>query len=333
MRPALIAFALVAIASAGCKGGKNTPSGPPPEVTGLAAVPVTAQVIIGADVAKLSASPIVTKAVEQLLMRDTELSESWSHVVDSCKIDLTKQIEHVMLALGPPNTGGAVGTGPVLMVAVGKVSEPDLASCVRTMVGKGGGALTSKTVGGRTIYLVKDGNRTMHFGFGRPDTIVLGTDEAWVTDGLSAGKKATDNAELMTWLKQVDQRSPVFAVGKVDERTSSGLAKSSNGQLTKGPVAFVASMDPTDGAKLLLGVIMPDAASAKQLETFAKAEMTLVSGLAQMKSLGTVVNKVQLSTVENQLKFTASLSMTEVNQLLSVLDEPAPPAQVTPPAQ
>ncbi|HEY4059046.1 MAG TPA: hypothetical protein VGM39_20665 [Kofleriaceae bacterium] len=330
MRPALYVVALVAITSAGCR--KNTPPGPPPEVTGLAAVPVTAQVIIGADVAKLSASPIVGKAVEQLLMRDSELSESWSHVVDNCKIDLTKQIEHVVLALGPAGTG-AVGTGPVLMVATGKVSEPDLASCVRTMVGKGGGSLTSKTVGGRTLYLVKDGNRTMHFGFGRADTIVLGTDEAWVTNALSAGKKVTDNTELMTWLRQVDQRSPVFAVGKVDDRTAAGLAKSSNGQLTKGPVAFVASMDPTDGAKLLLGVIMPDAASAKQLESFAKGELTLLTGVAQMKSLGTIANKVQLSTVDNQLKFTASLSMAEVNQLLSVLDEPAPPAQVTPPAQ
>ncbi|HEY4177699.1 MAG TPA: hypothetical protein VGM90_12725 [Kofleriaceae bacterium] len=331
MRPALVVVAYIAIASAGCKG-RNVPSGPPPEVTGLAAVPVTAQVIIGADVAKLSASPIVGKAVEQLLMRDQELSDSWSHVVDNCKIDLTKQIEHVMLALGPAGVG-AVGTGPVLMVATGKVSEPDLASCVRTMVGKGGGSLTSRTVGGRTLYLVKDGNRTMHFGFGRADTIVLGTDEAWVTDALSAGKKVTDNAEMMGWLKQVDQRSPVFAVGKVDDRTSSGLAKSSGGQLTKGPVAFVASMDPTSGAKVLLGVIMPDAASAKQLESFAKGELSLLAGVAQMKSLGTIANKVQLATVDNQLKFTASLSMDEVNQLLSVLDEPAPPAQVTPPAQ
>ena len=43
----------LALASACGKNKSHETSGPPPEVTGLAAVPATAQVIIGANVAKL----------------------------------------------------------------------------------------------------------------------------------------------------------------------------------------------------------------------------------------------------------------------------------------
>jgi hypothetical protein len=322
-------LALCALAALGACNKKPARTGPPPEVTGLAAVPASAQVVIGADVGKLARSPIIARAIEQLLLRDPTLADRWANVVDSCKIDLPKQIEHIMLALGPPTT--TAGSGAVLMVATGKVSEADLASCVRTMVGKGGGSLTSKAVDGRTLYLVKDGNRAMHFGFGRPDTIVLGTDEAWVREGLSTNPKAKDNPELMKWLTKIDQRAPLFAVGKVDERVGAGLVRS--GKLAKGPRAFVATLDPTNGAKLLLGVVMPDAPTAKQLESFAKTELLLVSGVAQWKGMGTIVNKINVSTVDDQVTFSAALTMDDVNSVLSALDEPTAPEQIAPPPQ
>ena len=46
---------------------KSRPSGPPPESTGLAAVPATAQAVIGADVQKLADAPIVVRAIDRLL--------------------------------------------------------------------------------------------------------------------------------------------------------------------------------------------------------------------------------------------------------------------------
>ncbi|MBA2543798.1 MAG: hypothetical protein H0V17_29410, partial [Deltaproteobacteria bacterium] len=68
-------IALVVLAAA-C-GKKSEPSGPPPEITGLAAVPSTAEVIIGGDVGKLSDSPIIERAIEQLMSRDSKLATSW----------------------------------------------------------------------------------------------------------------------------------------------------------------------------------------------------------------------------------------------------------------
>ncbi len=333
MRAALLSLcAVVAIGTSACGGKKEKQHrAPPPEVTGLAAVPATAHVVIGIDVGKLAASPIVSRAAEQLVLREPSLAESWAHVNEACKIDVLAQVKHVVLALGPPTV--AAGSGAVLAVATGMFSEPDLATCVRQMVGKGGGALTSKNVAGRSLYQVKDGNRVMHFGFGRPDTIVLGTDEAWVIEGLSTNKKVLDNPEMAGWLKLVDQYGPVFAVGRVDERVGKGLVAASGGKLTKPVQAFYANLDPTSGAKALLGVVMPDAEAAKQLDSFANKELLMASVVAQIKSLGPVVQKLQTNVEGNVLRFTIDLTMDEVNQLLSVLDETSAPEQVTPPAK
>ena len=333
MRRALVLVcAVVAIGTSACGGKKEKEHrAPPPEVTGLAAVPATAQVVIGIDVAKLAASPVVARTAEQLLLREPALAEGWAHVTDACKIDVLHQVKHVVLALGPATT--TAGSGAVLAVATGTLSEPDLATCVRTMVGKGGGALTMKNVAGRSLYQVKDGNRVMHFGFGRPDTIVLGTDEAWVVEGLSVNKKVLDNPQMASWLRLVDQYGPVFAVGRVDERVGKGLVAASGGKLTKPVQAFFANLDPTAGAKVLLGVVMPDAESANQLNSFAKSELLVASVAAQFKGLGAIVQKLQTATEANVLRFSVQLTMDEVNQLLSVLDETPAPEQVTPPAK
>jgi hypothetical protein len=220
-----------------------------------------------------------------------------------------------------------------MAVATGEISEPDLATCMRSMVGKGGGTLTMKNVAGRSLYQVKDAKGIVHFGFGRPDTIVVGTDEAWVIEGLSANKKVLDNPEMAAWLKLVDQYAPVFAVGRVDERVGKGLVSASGGKLTKAAQAFFANVDLTSGAKAMLGVVMPDPDSAKQLESFAKNELKVLTMVAQLKSLGPIVQKLQTSTEANLLRFKADLTMEEVNQLLSVLDETPAPEQVTPPAK
>lgn len=333
IRSALIGAGVVLLGLAlptACGGKKKPREAPSPEVTGLAAVPATAQVVIGVDVGKLAGSPITQRAVEQLLLRDPQLAASWTHVRDGCALDLPRQVKHVMLALGPSGQG-AVGAGPVLMVATGTLAEPDLAGCLRTLVGKGGGALTAKTVVGRSIYQVRDGNRTMHFAFSRPDTVVLGTSEAWVTEALGTGPKAPSSAELTGWLALTDQNAPVWAVGRVDDRVRTGLIGASGGKLTAGPRAIAFALDPTTGAKADLGVVMDTPEDAKQLESFAQGELKVVGMVAQMKSLGAIVAKLTVAADGRVVRFRAALTLDEVNQLLSVLDEKPAATQVTPP--
>lgn len=325
----VLLLSLVVTAACGDKK-KRAPSGPSPEVTGLAAVPATAQVLVAADIGKLSGSPIVERAVAQLLLRDPALAANWEQVREGCKLDLPRQVGHVMLAVGPPGAG-AVGTGPVLMVATGTLSEPDLASCMRTLVGKGGGSLTVKSVAGRSIYQVKDGNRAMHFAFSRPDTVILGTSESWVIEALGTGPKALDNAEMKGWLALANQRAPLWAVGRVDERLRQGLVGASGGKLTAGPTAIVAMLDPTAGAKLELGAVMNTAQDANGLKSFAETELKLIGMVAQMKSLGAMVSKITVDLDGAMVRFRAPLTMDEVNQLLSVLDEKPTPEQGSPP--
>jgi hypothetical protein len=318
-RGALCLVIALCAAAPGC-GKKGQPSGPPPELTGLAVVPASAEVIVGADIAKLTDSPVIDRAVEQLLMRDTVLSERWQRLKDECKLDLGKQIKRVMLALGPNRPGPAPGTGPVLMVAVGSLPETELQQCVTKLVGAGGGSLTGKPVLGRTLYLAKDGNRTMYFAYTRPDTVVLSADEAYLTEALGTGKKAPDNPDLTSWRKRVNQSAPLWAVGRTDPRIRDGLVQLTSGKISAGPVAFALSADLADGAKLQLSAVMNQPDQAKALESYVNGELALLTAAAQLRSLGSVVGKLAVTADGNVVQFRVALTVDDLNHLLSALD-------------
>src|SRR5262249_19678977 len=163
----------------------------------LAAVPANVDGVIAVDVGRLTGAPLIDRAVDQLLLNDPALAERWNKLRDTCKIDFTKQVKRVMVALGTSSSpvGGtagasvaipasAPGTGPVLIVATGSLVETELAKCVEAIVGGGGGSVSGKSVEGRTLYQAKDGNRTMFFAFGRPDTVVMGSSEAYVGEAI-----------------------------------------------------------------------------------------------------------------------------------------------------
>jgi hypothetical protein len=316
----------LATASVGC--GKKPPerTGPPPEITGLATVPESAQVVIGANISRLVDAPVIDRAVEQLLLRNVVLTERWQYLRDECKIDVAKQIKRMMLAIGP-HTGPQPGTGPVLLVVVGAIPEAELKDCVTRFVGQGGGTVTGKIAHGRTLYLAKDGNRSMYFAYGRPDTVVLGADEAFVTEALGAGKKASDNPELTKWLKLVNQNSSIWAAGRADPRIRNGLVQLTEGKVSAGPIAFTAAADLTDGASLQLGVVMATPEDAKSLESYVNAEKALLSAAAQLKSLGPVVAKIAVTAENDVVQFRAPLTVEDLNLLLSALDGGTPPAQ------
>jgi hypothetical protein len=326
----------------GC--GKKSGDGAAPgsaDLAGLAAVPASAEVVIGFDVGRIASSPLVERAIEQLLQRDAELATRWQRLQDSCKLDLVRQVKHVWLAIGPnqpPSGGGSgsaagkPGTGPTIVIATGQLGETDLAACVRAMVGQGGGALTARDVGGRTLYQAKDGSRTMFFAFGRPDTVVLGANEAYVTDALGTGTKIQDDVDMKRVLALADQNAPVWAAGRVDPRVRSGLVQNTGGKLTAGPLAFVAALDLSDGVRVQLGAVMANAADAKALETFANAEIGTLAMFGQARSLQRVIDKVEIHADDTVVRFVAKLSMDDINQVLSALDGgPAPEQGSAPP--
>jgi hypothetical protein len=295
-------------------------------------VPASAEVVIVADVSRVTNAPLVERAIDQLFLRDSDLGTRLQKLRDSCKIDLAA-LKHVVLAIGPKAAGAQPGTGPVLLVATGgKLAETELATCVRGMVGQGGGSLIGKDVGGRTIYQAKDGSRTMVFAFSRADTVVMGSSEDWVVEALGSGKKALDNPDLKRWIDLADQRAPIWAAGRVDDRVRQGLVRVTSNQLSAGPVALTAAIDPSAGAKVEIGVVMTNAADAKTLESFAKTQKGLIAYAAQSRKLGPLVDKIEIAANGELVRFHLALTIDEINQLFSVLDGGGAPAQDTPPA-
>jgi len=206
------------------------------------------------------------------------------------------------------------------MVVVGTLPEASLKDAVTKLVGAGGGTLTGKPAFGRTLYLAKQGNRTMYFAYGKPDTVVLGSNEAYVTDALGTGKKAPDNPELATWLRLVNQNSSLWAVGRTDARVRDGLVRLTEGKLSAGPVAYIATAELSDGAKLDLGAVMSKPEDAKSLESYVKGELALLTAAAQWKSLGSLVGKVTVAVEGEVVHFRVPLTVDDLNQLLSALD-------------
>ncbi|CAN5463523.1 hypothetical protein BH11MYX1_BH11MYX1_35630 [soil metagenome] len=317
-----------ALSVAGC-GKKSSSSGPAPDVTGLSAIPASAVAVIAIDVPRVLGAPLVGHAIDVLLQRDPVLAERWNQLHDSCKLD-PKQFRHIAIAMGP-HTGPQPGTGPVLVVATGTLVETELAACIRTMVGNGSGSLTASPLGNRTLYQAKDGTHTMFFAFGRPDTVVMSANEAFVTEALGAGKKLPDNPEMAKWIAMADQKAPIWAAGRVDERVGQGLVNATGGQLSAGPTAMIVAVDLTKGAKLELGGVMVSPADAKALESFAKTQLGGLAMAAQAVSLGALVAKVQITADASVVRLSAALDSDEVNQLVSVLDGGKGSAQSAPP--
>jgi hypothetical protein len=323
-----LALALCLVAA--CSKKAEGPSGPPPEITGLAAVPSNAEGLIGVDVARVADSPIVQRMVEQMLSRDPTLADGWAKLREGCKLEFTKQVRRVMLAIGP-SPDGKVGTGPVLMIATGSIPEAEFSACVGKLVGKGNGAITGAPKDGRTLYQVKDGARTMFFAFGRADTVVLGSNDAYVLEALGPGKKALDHPELAAWIRYADQNAPIWAVGRLSEKLRTGLVSAMDNKIKAGPAAVTASIDPSTGLNIQVNAIMATPADAKQLESLLTTQKGLIGIAAQIKSLGPVVDRVKIVAERNVLHFRAPLSMDDVNHLLSVLDGPKPAQQDSPP--
>jgi hypothetical protein len=333
---ALCALAAASLAAAGCKS-KGKPAFVP--VAGLAAVPATATVVVSVDVARVARSPLVGRAVEKLLLQDAELAGRWERLQKECKLDVVTAVSHVVLALGPkaPQASTAEGTGPeaaapVLLVATGKLVETELAACVRSLVGKGGGALSARTADGRTLYQAKEGNRSVWFGFGRADTVVLGSQEAFVVEALSNGKKIASNPELTTFMALADQKEPIWAVGQVDAAIGERLLRPAAGALKAGPRGFVVSGDASSGARVSLGAVMASVEDAKALELLAKQQLALLAMAAQAKGLGRIVGKISTVSEDKVVRISLALDPTEINQLLSAVDSAGTGSQDAPPA-
>jgi hypothetical protein len=289
-------------------------------VTGLAAVPADAEVLISFDVVRLADSQLVQRGVELVLRGNPTLAGQWSRLAQACQIDARNQIRRVLLALAPATKEGVAQPG--LMVISGELKEATLATCVKTAVGTGGGDVAAKTTRGRTIYTVTEGNRIVFFGFGQADTVVLSSNAAWLEAALGPGPKLADTGALKPLVGRADQAAPLWAAGLPGAAITAPLVKSTAGAMKKGPQALFLSVDPSTGLRVELGVDFATEDDAKVLEQFANAQLPTLAMFAQIKSLGPLVAKVAATRAGTSVTIGLSASMAEVNQLLQAIDSP-----------
>jgi hypothetical protein len=329
MSEAMIVLAAVLAAAPACKK-KPAAEGSPMAVTGLAAVPADAEAVISFDVGRLIDSQLVARSVELLLQREPTIAADWSRLATACQIDVRTQVRRILLALGPakPKAGA-----PWLMVVTGDLPEARLALCVQNAAATGNGELAVRTSGGRTFYTVKEpGHTTIWFGFGQPDTVVLGVEQGWVEQALAGGPKLADTGALRPLIARADQAAPIWAAGILDPKVTAGLVRSVGGAMKQGAKAVFLSVDPSTGLRFELGADLHSEDDAKALEEFAKAQNSVIAMAAQAVSLGPLVAKLATKRNGTHVTFGLSLSMDEVNQLLRAIDSPPEDPQDSAPA-
>lgn len=316
----LVRHALVSCAAlvAACTSKASSEKTPPAQLAGLDAVPASARVVIGADPRRLAGSELVSRAVALMIEREPELGARVTALGTGCGLDWSK-LESVHLAL----TDDAPQP---MLIATGPLAEADLAKCVQSTVGAGGGSLSLQEVDGRTVYQVVDGKRTVWFAFGRKDTVVLSASRELVVAGLGTGKKALDMPEMKALIDRADTRAPLWAAGRVDPTLGQRMLRLTRGKVTTPPTAFLAKLDPGDGVTLELAAVMASEDDAKAMESQLIPTLQLISIAAQIRGLGPLAAKIAGSRQGDTVRFGVSLTDAEVKEVLSKVDS-RPPAE------
>lgn len=325
MRVLIAAVALVALAG-GCKEKSRERRALVP-VAALAAIPVDATVVVGIDPAQLAQASVVARAIDQMLLRDPELSARLARLARDCGVDVTSQVKMVLLAVGPRPAGSTIGKQPSLLVASGGIAEPALTRCLQAGTGSGGGQLSVRDSGGRPLYKLTEGNRVLHFAFGRDDTVVIGSDEAWVLAAVGDGQKVEVSPALAPMLAEVDRSAAIWAVATMDAELGQGLARVTKGKLTRSPVGLHGSLWTADGLTGAIAFLMASDADAEALVGFARGELDMITLAAQAMGLGPVVAKVKVERKGAEARFRVSLTEPEVKQVLSAIDRGGSPGQ------
>jgi hypothetical protein len=305
------------VLAAACTSKASSEKTPPAQLAGLDAVPASARVVIGADPRRLAGSELVARAVGLMLEREPDLGPRVAALASGCGLDWTK-LESVHLAL--------TDDAPLpMLIATGPIAEADLAKCVQSTVGAGGGSLSLEEADGRTVYRVVDGQRTVFFAFGRKDTVVLSGSRDLVIAGLGTGNKVLAAPEMKALIGRADTRAPLWAAGRVDPTLGQRMLRLTRGKVTTPPAAFLARLDPTAGIALELAAVMASEDDAKALESQLIPTLQLVSLAAQVRGLGPLAAKIEGSRDGDVVRFGVSLTEAEVKEVLSKVDS-RPPA-------
>lgn len=314
----LAAVVAAGAVAGGCKKRKGEGGSSAP-VAALGAIPVDATVVVGIDVQQLAKAEIVVRAVDQMLLRDPDLAARLGRLAKDCGVDVTHQVKTVHLALGPRSSKGGTAP-PSLLVATGQLAETALTGCLQAGTGSGGGTLTVRDLGGRSLYKLTEGARVLHLAFGQADTVVIGADEAWVLAAVGGGAKVDASPTLGPLLEKIDREAAVWAVATMDADLGAALTRITKGKVAASPQALHGALRTKSGLGGEVAFVMANEADAEALVGFAADELQILAMAAQSMGLGRLVAKVKVERKGAEAQFRVALTDADVRQLLSTID-------------
>ena len=339
-----------------CRGGSDQQPEPTPVVlAGMEAIPSDVQVVIGADVKRLRESWLINRAIEQMFRRDPELATRIRELWDVCKIDPGKDLDSILIALGPgagrdssttpradqqatdaavaADAGAASAASVVmdqaLMVVTGKFVEAELAACVGERLAADGGRLTFETVAGRTFYHAT-GKQDVWFTLPGPSTVVVATSSSWLARAVGDGDKLTASRPMAALLARIDRNAGAWAVGLIDEQIGKGLVEQTAGEVAAPPRAMFVDLDPNNGLRIALGAEMSSEKDANYLVSLIKKQLAIGRWALERYGLDRLVQKLEVNVRGSTVHLALALSEGELKEALSQIDSSKGSAQNPP---
>lgn len=324
---------LAVMSSPACKdkSDQKKPAPPPAAVTGLAAVPASAGVVLGMDIEAIAGSWLVERAVGQMFLRDPGLEARVKQLITECRFDPARDLRSLVIALG-----SGEDEDQALMVATGTFSEPEVAACVEKSLSRSGGSLTRSEVGGRRFYHTSgrdERDQGVWFTFGSPETLIAATSSEWLSAATGDGPKVTSVEPMATWIERARpgaENADIWAAGVIDRSIGADLVELTGGKISAPPRALFARVGLRDGLDFTLAAITASEADAEALVAQASAQLTVGALALQSYGLGPLVSKLQVSAEGDTARLKLALGKEDLKDLLSRIDTTPVPEQDTP---
>lgn len=319
---------------AGCKDDtdkKQEPPPPPDEVSGLAAVPASVRVVVGANVPAIADSWLVERAIGQMFARDPGLETRVRALIDECRVDPARDLQSLVIALGQaPDEDQAV------MVATGRFVETEVAKCVSKSLSADGGTLSASTVDRRTFYHAKGPagdtparDRSVWFTFGDERTLIVATSSAWLSKAVAPDDKVLSAQPMAGWIEQANTKAGLWGAGMLDDAVGADLVTLAGGRISAAPRAMFGHVALERGLGLELAALMVSPDDAKSLVSLAKSQISLGVLALQRYGIGPLLTKLTVDADDDTVYVRFSLSEDELKQALARIDTTTERAQDT----
>jgi len=323
-------LAVVATAG-GCKGKSSREKAQEAvaAVEGMNALPASVDVVLGAEVAALSRSLLVERAVARMLTSDPGLKADLDSLFQACNFDPVRDLGTVLVAMDNAATPAATAADRTLLVASGQLSEGNLAACVGRHLSRAGGQLVQKSADGRVHYHADSppGRLDVWFAFGAPKTLLVSSSPEFLSEALADGPRLAADGEMAELVHRA--RVPgaaLWAAGRVPADIGKGLAAATGGKVGA-PRAMFGHIAAETGLTAQLGVELASPAEANTAASLTKEQLKALTQIAQRWRLGRAVAKIALEAVGQTLFLRLALSDEELRQALAPIDSDAGPDQ------